>query len=225
MKLTGFAFGIRTIKSFSTEDKLGAIIDEILYSKESAFNPNLFTEVRGNHNTKVLTDSQDRNKFTITQNDFVFDYNIEKNFDDEYQKYLKSYIEILTKNIFKEYSIRNINRFGFIIKSVLSKKDTFIQEVSKIISKNNGDEDSLSLRFNVINKKPLKIGKEVTQDYYNEIISYDKQNSNSPLNFFVDYQKYFIPELKIIDDAKPNYEDFCNSAMSKFKKTYLETEK
>jgi hypothetical protein len=30
MKLTGFTFGIRVVKSFSIKDKLGAIIDEIL---------------------------------------------------------------------------------------------------------------------------------------------------------------------------------------------------
>jgi len=46
MKVIGFAFGIRTVKSFSVEDKLGAIIDEILYSDKSEFNEKLFTEVR-----------------------------------------------------------------------------------------------------------------------------------------------------------------------------------
>ena len=37
MELTKFAFGIRFCKGFHVEDQLGAIVDEILYSKDSSF--------------------------------------------------------------------------------------------------------------------------------------------------------------------------------------------
>lgn len=222
MKLIGFALGIRTVKSFSVEDKLGAIIDEILYSKNSEFNEKLFTEVRENHNTKLLFDPVGHNKFTITPRDFIFEYNIQKDFEAEIEKYLVSYVNVITKKIFKEYSIKNVSRFGFLVKCVLDTKDTLINEISEIIKKHKGIDDSLSLRFNVITKKPLKLPKIITEDYDNEIVTYDKPDSNSPLNLSIDYQKYFKPELNIIEDATQDFETFCRNMLKVFKTTYLE---
>lgn len=222
MKLIGFALGIRTVKSFSVEDKLGAIIDEILYSKNSEFNEKLFTEVRENHNTKLLFDPVGQNKFTITPRDFIFEYNIKQAFEPEVEKYLVSFANIITKKIFKEYAIKNVSRFGFLVKCDLETKDALLIEVSKIINKYKGVDDSLSLRFNVITKKPLKLPKIITEDYDNEIVTYDKPDSQSPLSLSVDYQKYFKPELNIIEDATIDFETFCRNMLKVFKTTYLQ---
>jgi polyphosphate kinase len=221
MKLTGFAFGIRTVRSFSIEDRLGAIVDEILYCADSEFNEKLFPEVRENHNTKILYDPINHNKFTITPQDFIFEYNIKSSFEQEFDKYLKSYVSVLTKKIFKEYKIKNIARFGFIIKSELSEKDKFLKDISSIIEKHKGSDDSLSLRFNVVTKKPLKLQEIITEDYDNEIVTYDKLKASSPLNHSVDFQKYFKPELNIIEDATQDFETFCLNTYKVFEKSYL----
>lgn len=223
MKLIGFALGIRTVKSFSLEDKLGAIIDEILYSENSEFNEKLFTEVRENHNTKLLYDPVGLNKFTITPRDFIFEYNIRSDFEAELNKYLLSYVSIITKRIFKEHHIKNISRFGFLVKTELPSKDLLLNEVSGIIKKHKGIDESLSLRFNVITKKPIKLPKVITEDYDNEIVTYDKPDSQSPLSLSVDYQKYFKPELNIIEDAPQDFETFCRNMLMVFKTTYLGT--
>ncbi|HVA98602.1 MAG TPA: hypothetical protein VNG53_06875 [Bacteroidia bacterium] len=224
MKLIGFAFGIRTVRSFSVEDRLGAIVDEILYCPDSEFNEKIFPEVRENHNTKLLFDPVNQNKFTITPQDFVFEYNTKNDFNNEFDKYLKSYVSVLTKKVFKEYKIKNISRFGFIIKSELEEKDTFLKEISTIIEKHKGTDDSLSLRFNVITKKPLKMKELITEDYDNEIVTYDKPKTTSPLTLSVDYQKYFKPELNIIEDATQDFETFCRNTYSVFKTKYLKKE-
>ena len=226
MNLTGFAFGIRVVKSFSIEDKLGAIIDEILYSDKSEFNEKMFTDLNENHNTKVLFNRNgDGNRFTITPRDFIFDYNIQNSFDSEFRKYLDSYIEVITKRVFKNFAIKNISRFGFIIKSSHDDKDPMLKEVSEVIKKYKGVDDSLSLRFNVVTKKPLKMNNDfVTEDYDNEIVTYNKQNAYSPLVFSVDYQKYFKPELNIIEDSTQDFATFCNNAFNAFKTTYLKSE-
>ena len=221
MKITGFAFGIRTVRSFSVEDRLGAIVDEVLYCPDSEFNEKLFPEVRENHNTKLLFDPINQNKFTITPQDFVFEYNIQNNFEQEFEKYLKSYVAVLTKKVFKEYKIKNISRFGFIIKSELNEKDSFLKDISNVIEKHKGSDDSLSLRFNVVTKKPLKLPKLVTEDYDNEIVTYDKPKATSTLTLSVDFQKYFKPELNIIEDAPQDFETFCQNTLKVFKKSYL----
>ncbi len=103
----------------------------------------------------------------------------------------------------------------------MTEKDKLLKEVSEIIKKHKGIDDSLSLRFNVITKKPLKLPKIVTEDYDNEIVTYDKPNNESALSLTVGYQKYFKPELNIIDDATQDFETFCNNTFNVFKNTYL----
>jgi hypothetical protein len=221
MKQTGFAFGIRTVRSFSVEDRLGAIVDEILYSNSSEFNEKMFPEVRDNHNTKLLFDPVRLNKFTITPQDFIFEYNVVNNFQNEFDKYLSNFNHIIINKIFDQFKIKNISRFGLIIKSELDGKDKFLHEISSVIKKHKGNDDSLSMRFNVITKKPLTLPSMITEDYDNEIVTYDRTNSESPLIFSVDYQKYFKPELNIIADATVSFDNFCKNSLTSFKKTYL----
>ena len=80
----------------------------------------------------------------------------------------------------------------------------------------------MSLRFNVVTKKPLKLPKLITEDYDNEIVTYDKANAESPLTLSVDFQKYFKPELNIIEDATQDFETFCLNTLKVFKTSYLE---
>ena len=221
MKITGFAFGIRTVRSFSVEDRLGAIIDEILYSDNSEFNERIFPEVRENHNTKLLFDPVRNNKFTVTPQDFIFEYNVLNDFESEFEKFLKGFVSTITQKVFKEFKIKNISRFGFIIKAELREKDSFLNDITTVIEKYKGIDDSLSLRFNVITKRPIKIEKIITEDYDNEIVTYDKPNSSSPLSLSVDFQKYYKPELNVIEDALPSFENFCRNTLTVYKKTYL----
>jgi hypothetical protein len=221
MKLTGFAFGIRTVRSFSVEDRLGAIVDEILYSDKSEFNEKIFPEVRDNHNTKLLFDPIKHNKFTVTPQDFIFEYNVDKNFENEFDLLLKNFKLIIINKVFDDFKIKNIQRYGFIVKTELEENDKFLNEISSVIEKHKGSDDSISLRFNVVTKKPLKIAEMITEDYDNEIVTYDRPNAESALSFSVDYQKYFKPELNIIADATTTFDNFCNNSLAAFKKTYL----
>ena len=223
MNVSYFALGIRTVKNFSIEDKLGAIIDEIIYSENSEFNEKILTEVRENHNTKMLYDPTGRNKFTITPRDFIFEHYVEHDFNKEFDKFVDNYISVITKQVFKKFNIRNIIRFGVLFKAELEEKDQLLLDISQTIKKYKGDNDSLSLRFNVISKKPLKIGQIVTEDYDNEIITYDKPDSENPFSLAVDYQKYFKPELNIIEDATQDFGTFCKFNLTNYTKTYLQT--
>lgn len=220
MKLTGFAFGIRTVRSFSVEDRLGAIVDEVLYSENSEFNEKVFPEVRENHNTKVLFNPITQNRFTITPQDFIFDYTVNENFEIEFNLFLNNFKTTIINKVFSDFKIKNIQRYGFIVKTELKENDTLLKEISSVIQRNKGSDDSISLRFNVVTKKPLKIDGIITEDYDNEIVTYDRPNAASSLLFSVDYQKYFKPELNIIADATTTFDNFCTKSLKSFKETY-----
>lgn len=224
MKLQGFVFGIRVSKSFYLEDKLGAIVDELLYSKDSAFGPSMFPTVQEGNNAKILYNNKTGDKLTLTHSDFIFEYTVQKDFDFEFSKFLDAYKNLITKQIFKNFDVHYISRFGFIIKAELERNDLITGSVYDIIRQNHNGftPDSYSLRFNVKEKKPIKIKDIVTQDFDNVIVTYDKQNEESPLIFSVDYQKYYRPELNTIGDSKISFEDFCKNRYEKYKKAYCE---
>ena len=224
MKLKGFVFGIMVSKSFYLEDKMGAIVDELLYTKNSAFGPSLFPTVQEGPGAKILYNQATGDKLTVTHSDFIFEYTIRNDFDNEFLRYLDAFKNVVIRQVFKNYDVHYIARFGIIIKSELAKNDFITDSVHEIIKQNhNGfNPDSYSLRFNVKEKKPLKIKDIVTEDFDNIIVTYDKVNEDSPLTFSVDYQKYFKPELNTIGDSTISYEEFCKSSYRKYKKAYCE---
>lgn len=222
MNKKGFVLAIRIAKSFYVEDMLGALIDEILYSEDSKFNSEMFPEVHEQQGVKLLFNRKTLNKFTINHSDFILEYNVEKDFDAEFQLYLKAYVDTIINGIFKKFRLKNISRFGFVIKSELQNNDNLLSKVSNVIKESNSSSDtnSLSLRFNITDKKPLKIGKIVTQDFDNRIVTYDRASSDAPLLFSVDYQKYYKPELQTIEDTVVPFENFCNNSYKSFKSDY-----
>ena len=222
MKLQGFVFGIRVSKSFYLEDRLGAIVDELLYSKDSAFGPEIFPTVQEGTGTKMLCNQETGDKFTITHSDFIFEYAIKKDFDTEFKKYLEAYRDLITTQVFKNFDVHFIARFGFIVKAILEKNDALTDSVHEIIKQNHNGftPDSYSLRFNVKEKKPITISGVTTEDFDNTIVTYDKTNEDNPLVFSVDYQKYFKPELDRIGDSTISFVDFCKNSYEKYKKVY-----
>ena len=64
--------------------------------------------------------------------DFIFEYNVEYNFQNEFDKYLNNFSQIIINKVFEHFKIKNISRFGFIIKSEIDGKDKFLQEISSV---------------------------------------------------------------------------------------------
>lgn len=224
MKLLGFVFGIRVSKSFYLEDKMGAIVDELLYTKDSAFGPSLFPTVQEGPGAKMLYNQSTSDKLTVTHSDFIFEYTVRSDFEEEFKKYLDAFKNLIIKQVFKNFDVHYIARFGFIIKSELTKNDLITNSVHDIIKQNHNGftPDSYSLRFNVKEKKPIKIKDIITEDFDNVIVTYDKPDEDSRLTFSVDYQKYFKPELNSISDSKISFDDFCKESYEKYKKAYCE---
>ncbi len=224
MKLQGFVFGIRVNKSFYLEDKSGAIIDELLYNRNSEFGPSLFPTVQENNGIKQLINEKTGDKFVITHSDFIFEYTIRNDFDKEFQKYLDSYNSLIIKLIFNKFDVHYIARFGFIIKAELGKNDAITDAVQDVLKQHHVGyrADSYSLRYNVKEKKPIQIKSVITEDFDNTIVTYDKANEDGPLIFSVDYQKYFRPELNRISESQVPFETFCKKAYEQYKKVYYE---
>ena len=222
MKLMQFAFGIRFSKGCHVEDQLGAIVDEILYSSDSKFNEQLFPELQRANGARRLINNSTNCALTISPTDIIFEYKVTSDFEKELNEFLGEFENRIIDKVFSKYKINNIVRFGFIIGAELSKEDELLQSISSDIEKYYGVEpkDSISFRFNIVEKRPLKIGKEITQDFDNTIITYDKGGADSKFSFAVDYQKFFNPSLDKVIDAPMSYSSFCKKCYKSYQKRY-----
>ena len=154
--------------------------------------------------------------------DIIFEYVVEQDFKKELTLFLKEFEDNILKRILSTYKIKNIARIGFIIMAQLDSSDTLLSDVSVLVKKhyNENPDEALSLRFNIVKKQPLKIGKVTTEDYDNTIVTYDKANKEAAITFTVDYQKYFSPVLERIADSPISFSDFCGKCFSNYEKKY-----
>ena len=60
--LSGIAIGIRSRPNFSIEDRLGSLIVQILYKRDSYFYPEIFPEVLSNPVERRLIDERTRRR-------------------------------------------------------------------------------------------------------------------------------------------------------------------
>lgn len=222
MEIYGFIFGIR-FKNFSIQDKLGSIIDFIFDYPDSAFNREFFNKIRTSFDERTLMNEDTKNKLILNTENIIFEYNVKEDFKKELAQYLEYFDKIILQEIFKEFNLRQINRIGFVIRTKLKEHDTFLNNTINQINKDMCNLGGYSFNYKLTRKVPLEIKKNYfTEDYESDIISYEHLADSEDINMFIDYQKYFKPSLKVIDDLHPSYQKFCNLSLTKFEKRYLQ---
>lgn len=221
MKLTGFVIAVRFIRNYGLEDNLGSLMDHILKHPSKTFSEKLFPEYKPYYDARLLIDSKKDNKLTLNSENIVLEINSSENIEKDFNDFLDAYDKIIIKEIFKDYGIVKIDRFGCVLKSTEKNSNALYKDLEELLKKHNKTPDSLSLRFNCVKKTPKTIKDIITTDYENQIISYDRKTVKDDLNLFVDYQKYYQPPLEKISDADISFTDFCKSSLKNFKEYYL----
>jgi DNA-binding Lrp family transcriptional regulator len=221
MKLSGFIIAVRFVRSYGLEDNLGSLMDHILKNPDKTFNEKLFPEYKPYYDARLLIDTKKDNKLTLNSENIVLEINSSNNFEKDFNDFLEAYDKIIVKEIFKEYGIVKIDRFGCVLKSTEKDYSELYKDIEAVLKKHDKHADSLSVRFNCVKKTPKTIKNFITTDYENQIISYDRKTLKDDLNLFVDYQKYFQPALEKISDADISFTDFCKSSLRDFKDQYL----
>jgi len=220
MKYTGFIIAVRYNRCFSIIDNLGAMVDAVLSHPSKDLDYKMFETIHNIPDGKMLSGRQGHS-LTITIDNIIFSYNTQSDFKAEITKYASVYTKIILESIFKQFNIQKINRYGVIIRTELTKGNPLFNDVYNVLAKNQSDLDSVSFRYNkTMNKPVLASDNEITKDYENEIITFDRPSAESPINFLVDYQKYFSPTHKHIEDAKPKFENYVMSCVDKFHNSY-----
>ena len=194
--LVGIVIGIRFRANFSIEDQLGYIVDRILYSKDSYFNPTMFPKVLGRVTEKILINEKTENSLTINNSNILLEINLEqkgnlKYLDQIYENFDKQIIN----GIMNHYKITQINRLGFVSRYLFDKPELAANFLDKTIGKTLEGVNDINLRFSKKYPAEEALAKKEINDHHNVIFNVIKKADLKELFISMDFQRYYDPFL------------------------------
>jgi hypothetical protein len=195
--LVGLAIGIRFRHNFSLQDKFGVIADNILYKKESFFNPEIFTEINVSPFEMKLVDQSTGNFLTINTGNVILGFDFgDKIKVSDMEQVIDGFNADLIQGVLEKYNITGINRLGYIRKYIFTIEELSKVFIDKTISGTLDGVNDINLRFS--KKLPIEeaIVKKGVNDYYNIIYSIIKKADKKETFISVDFQRYYNPALE-----------------------------
>ncbi len=218
--LVGIVIGIRFRANFSVEDQLGNIVDTVLYSKDSFFNPSVFPEVYSDVNERVLVNKDADNHLRINSSNIILEMNLKDGLDRKYISRINDrfYHEII-RGIMKQYKITQINRVGYIKKYLFKIEELARGFLDKTLGNTLEGINDIILRFSKRYPVQEALIKNGVKDYYNAIFNIVKRANTRDLFISVDYQRYFDPFL--VSSSQLEFKDFIKRAEDYNSKDFL----
>jgi len=199
--ITHITLGIRHRRTFGLAQKAGDIVDHVLYDPDSPFNTNFFPNYFETASGGRMVGNEETGESFAVDSDSVVLRLVVKNFDKGYLDFKNIHLPYINK-VFTVFGIENINRIGIVFEHNLRSAPTIDKVISAFTSGEVQEPNTFSFKF--AKKYPTieSHAKKDIVDYYNAICSFETQNGF--LVAKLDYQAYFDPEYKSINDIDFN---------------------
>lgn len=218
--IVGMALGIRFRANFSIEDKLGQIIDRILYTPNSYFNSEVFPLVQGNIGYRTLINERTNDKLHVDNSNIILELQLGERFKtSQLNEVHNQFDKQIIRGVMKSFSIREIVRLGYITRYIFPIRDLAKTFVDKTIGQTLEGVNDINLQFSKKLPKDEALVKEAVNDYYNAIFNIIKKADRDEIFMSVDFQLYFDPFLPGAAEIK--FEPFVNSVKSFNSHKYL----
>lgn len=197
--LVGVAIGIRFRANFSIEDQLGQIVDTILYSENSYFNPKVFPQAGGAVGQKALLNQTTDDQMRIDNSNFVLEVNFGhpdgfKNSD--YPMVLSKFNEQIIRGVMTTFGIQQILRSGLVRKYIFPIHDLAQRFVDKTIGRTLEGVNDINLQFSKKMPVPEAFVKRDVNDWSNAIFNIIKRADADEIFMSIDFQLYYSPPLE-----------------------------
>ena len=199
--LIGIVIGIRFRANFAIEDQLGRIVDEILYSKNSFFNPSVFPVVQSGAGQKLLINEETGDYLRIDNSNIILEIVFGDRFQAvDTQTILEHFEENIILGLMKTFKIKEMVRIGYVKRYIFKIEDLAQRFVDKTIGKTLGGINDISLRFS--KKIPVSeaLVKQNVNDYDNAIFTIIKRADLNEIFMSVDFQRHYDPFLPSAHD-------------------------
>ena len=227
--LIGIAIGIRFRANFSIEDQLGRIVDQILYSKNSYFNTDVFPLVNGQVGKRVLINNSTGDTMRIDNSNIILEIQFGNKFKvEDKDKIAQNFYDQIINGVMKDFKIREIVRVGFIKRYLFPIKELAKTFVDKTIGNTLTGVNDINLQFSKRLPAREALIKQKVNDYNNAIFNVIKKSNLDEIFMSLDYQSYFDPFLPSVNELKfkPFLEDVeaftNNNYIPWLKSNYLE---
>jgi hypothetical protein len=208
--------GIRHKRIFKIRDNFGKFIDCILHNEDSPFSIKFFPFIDEKVSDSVVLHNEDGEHFQINTDDFILRLKTRDDFEKNVAYVVDKVLPFLKKRIFNITKIDGISRVGIVFSLEFLSKDKINKLISFFTEKNIESINNFEMRFT----KKLSVGESLSKkgvnDYISVIYTLVKKKDKMLVNF--DYQRYFKPELKDINDF--DLGKFVESAVNNLKDTY-----
>ena len=213
--------GIRHDRFFAIPSLSGSIMDKIVYDTKSPFNKDVFSatkpiidgqgEMKGRILVAESENADERGDSLVIDIDSVVLTLRNVDVDKAIDSIRKVYLPYITKEIFKDFDISDVNRLGLVFSFKLPEDS---QLVNSIVSKTTQGKfthpEVFNLTFSEKSTEPLSYVLKDYYDYQNHIIFLRKNPEDNELRY--DYQLYLRPSVKRISDL--DLDGFLSSAKS-----------
>lgn len=220
--LIGFAAGIRFRANFSIEDQLGKILDTILYSQNSYFNPEIFPKVGRNVGERIMYNPTTNDQLRIDNSNFI----LEIQFGDEeglkkikYKEILENFNDQIIQGVMSKFKIQQIVRVGLVNRYLFPLNDLAQSFVDKTIGETLEGVNDINLSFSKKMPVPEALAKRDVNDWSNAIFNIIKKADVDEIFMSVDYQLCYSPSLEKANHIK--FSPFMDSAQSFIENRYL----
>jgi hypothetical protein len=217
--LISVAIGIRFRANFSIEDKLGNIVDQILYSKDSFFNPELFPLVQSIANEKKLINNETNDYLLINNSNIILEVNFEEYNQSALDEIHHYFAKDIVQGIMKEYKITQINRVGYVNRYLFTIERLAKNFLDKTIGKTFEGVDDINLRFSKRFPIEESLIQKDTYDYHNVIFNIIKKSGSKDLLISTDFQRYYDPFLET--STQIEYDSFIKGVYTYNYKRFL----
>lgn len=208
--------GIRHKRIFRIRDNFGKFIDCILHNSDSPFSIKFFPFIDEKLSDSVILHNENDEHFHINTDDFILKLKTEDDFKKSVSHIVNNILPFIKKRIFNITKIDDITRVGIVFSLEFFSKDKISDLISYFTNKNIEKINNFDMRFT--RKLPIdeSLTKKGVNDYINIIYTFVNKKDKMLINF--DYQRYFSPELKDINDF--DLGNFVESAVANLNNTY-----
>ena len=221
--LIGIAAGVRFNPNFSIEDQMGRILDNVLYPKNSYFNPKVFPEVSTPApGQKVLHNKRTGDRLVFDSSNFVLEAQFGDNFTFQYSdcdEILSKFDEQIIKGTMSKFNVRDIIRIGLIKRYLFPIRDLAQSFVERTIGNTLEGVNDINLRFSKKMPVPEAMVKRDVNDWSNAIFNIIKKADLDEIFMSIDYQIYFEPPLNKASDIR--FQVFSNATLEFIEDHYL----
>lgn len=222
--IIGITIGIRYSRSFRIPDIPGEIIDHILYSSKTPFGTEFFPNVQENSNReKTLFNRKTSEYLRINTDDLILAIEINNDFDKKFKWLKEDVIPYFANELFRNYKIQNIKRFGIIFSHKIQKNKKLTNAVALFTNSEITDADNINVSFSKKAAATEALFRKGVNDYKNRI--YNFQEFKEAIQADLDYQYYYEPTIedlrecfvdKVLDDANNFLENNFYNWLNKY---------